>query len=214
MKKTVDFEDIIGQEHCKRGLEVAVAGGHNVLLIGPEDAQIKDLIRCIDTITPEEYAGIEAYSTTPCPCGNFTHPKKECRCTPRQIQRHLERVSKRMAKCDVDIQLEVPVLSVGCTSNKRLGEPSHIVRDRVHKAGREILARSAHATFDLEHLLDKEADELLKLAILELGVSAKAHYKIVKVSYTIAVLDGKDIIECHHLSEAISYRSLDRNLWG
>jgi len=62
--------------------------------------------------------------------------------------------------------------------------------------------------------LDKEAEELLKLAILELGISARAYDKILRVSRTIADLDGKDMIEAHHISEAISYRSLDRNLWG
>ena len=62
--------------------------------------------------------------------------------------------------------------------------------------------------------MDKESEELLKLAILELGISARAYDKILKVSQTISDLDGKDIIEAHHISEAISYRSLDRNLWG
>ena len=62
--------------------------------------------------------------------------------------------------------------------------------------------------------LDKESEELLKLAILELGISARAYDKLLKVSRTIADLDGKETIEAHHISEAISYRSLDRNLWG
>ena len=63
-------------------------------------------------------------------------------------------------------------------------------------------------------VLNKESEDLLKLAILELGISARAYDKILKVARTIADLDEKEVIEAHHISEAISYRSLDRNLWG
>ena len=62
--------------------------------------------------------------------------------------------------------------------------------------------------------LDKEAEELLKLAILELGISARAYDKIISVAKTIAKMDGKNVVEACHLSEAISYRSLDRNMYG
>jgi len=119
----------------------------------------------------------------------------------------------------------VPRLKYEHLTDKRRGEPSEEVRKRVDKA-REIqkpryknegLLFNAHlGPKELEKycVLDKEAEELLKLAILELGISARAYDKILKVSRTIADLDGKEIIESHHISEAISYRSLDRNLWA
>ena len=126
----MDFRDIKGQEHVKRGLEVAVAGGHNVILIGPKDAPIGDLIKRIPTITPAGAVKIKAYSIKPCPCGNFTHPKKECLCTPVEIQRHLARVSKDVMD-KTDIHLEVPFLNAEYLSEKRQGEPSADIRDRI-----------------------------------------------------------------------------------
>ena len=110
-------------------------------------------------------------------------------------------------------------------TEKRRGEPSEEARKRVDRA-REIQKSrykadgvwfNAHLeSKDLDKycMMDKESEDLLKLAILELGISARAYDKILKVSRTIADLDGKEVIEAHHISEAISYRSLDRNLWG
>ena len=89
-------------------------------------------------------------------------------------------------------------------SDKRRGETSETIRARIEKARKNSKPYS----------LDKEANELFKLAVLELGISPAAYDKIAYVAATIAQIDGKPIIEAHHLSEAISYRSLDRNLWG
>lgn len=119
----------------------------------------------------------------------------------------------------------MPRLNLEHLTDKRRGEPSINIRKRVEKAQETQKARyksdgiyfNAHLeSKELEKycVLDKEGEELLKLAILELGISARAYDKILKVARTIADLDGKDIIEAHHISEAISYRSLDRNLWG
>ncbi|OGW78833.1 MAG: hypothetical protein A3I73_00840 [Omnitrophica bacterium RIFCSPLOWO2_02_FULL_45_16] len=123
------------------------------------------------------------------------------------------------------MHLEVPRLKYEHLTDKRRGEPSEEIRKRVDKAREVQKSRykdegvlfNAHLeSKELEKysVLDKEAEELLKLAILELGISARAYDKILKVSRTIADLDGKEIVEAHHVSEAISYRSLDRNLWG
>jgi len=125
----------------------------------------------------------------------------------------------------IDIHLEVPRLKYEHLTDKRRGEPSEEIRKRVDKARsvqkKRFESEGAHFNAHLESkelekycILDKEAEELLKLAILELGISARAYDKILKVSRTIADLDGKEVVESHHISEAISYRSLDRNLWG
>jgi magnesium chelatase family protein len=125
----------------------------------------------------------------------------------------------------IDIHLEVPRLKLEHLTDKRRGEPSEEIRKRVDNARSIQKARYKNGNvFFNAHLepkelekycaMDKESEELLKLAILELGISARAYDKILRVSRTIADLDGKATIEAHHISEAISYRSLDRNLWG
>ncbi len=200
--KKLDFQDIKGQEHCKRAMEVACAGNHGMLFIGPHKSGKTYLIKRIPTITD---IPIFTAEMLPCPCGNFTDPKKECRCTPTEIQRYLESTNPEwLAKAEIHI--EVPRLTLCHLSDKRRGESSADIKARIEK----IRQRPTPS----EPILDKEADELLKLAILELGISAKSYDKIIKVAVTIARLDDKTVVEAHHISEAISYRSLDRNLWG
>ena len=102
------------------------------------------------------------------------------------------------------MQVEVPKLNMDHVGDKRRGETSAAVRERIEKARKNPKPRG----------LDKEANELLKLAVLELGISPLSYDKIIYVATTIAQMDAKLTIEAHHISEAISYRSLDRNLWG
>jgi magnesium chelatase family protein len=160
----------------------------------------------------------------PCPCGYFTDTKRQCRCTPYQIQNYLSKISGPLLD-RIDIQLEVPRLNVEHLTERRRGEPSEEIRKRVdhsravqkERYRNESVYFNAHLeSKDLEKYcaMDNEAQELLKVAILELGISARAYDKILRVARTIADLDGKETIEAHHISEAISYRSLDRNLWG
>jgi magnesium chelatase family protein len=187
-----------------------------------EDGHIT-IARIASTVTyPAKFMLVAAMN--PCPCGHFTDPKRPCHCTPYQIQNYLSKVSGPLLD-RIDIHLEVPRLKYEHLTDKRRGEPSSDMRKRVDAAIAVQKARySAEGVRFNAHLesrelekycvLDKDAEELLKLAILELGISARAYDKILKVARTTADLDGKDTILSQHISEAISYRSLDRNLWG
>ena len=223
MAKLKDLKEIRGQEHVKRGLEVALCGGHSVLLIGPKGAgktmfaqvfksisgkaviiedlpDIKDTKKMLEKIKDNMIIA----TMVPCPCGNFTDPKRECHCSPYDIRRYLSSMPQK-ASDKIDVHLEVPKFSMEVLMNRRAGESTADVVKRIDS----IIANQANPKE-----LDKEAEELLKLVILELGISARAYDKIISVAKTIAKMDGKNIVEAHHLSEAISYRSLDRNLYG
>lgn len=220
----MDFKDIKGQEHCKRGLEVAAAGLHNVLLIGPPGSGRHSLAEAFASITNRQVriVDVATYATDytssprgsfivalmqPCPCGNFTDPRNECHCTPKQVRDYLNTIPGDLLD-KIAVHLEVPKLSPNVAARATSTESSDQIKARVDKAN-DFLGEYESAMEP-----DKEANELLKLAILELGISSQAYDKILSVSKTIAALDNKDTIEAHHISEAISYRSLDRNLWG
>jgi len=317
-----DFTDVKGQEHVKRGLEIAASGSHNALLIGPPGSGKSMLAKRVPTILSEmtidevletskihsvagllspkkglvinrpfrdphhtisdaalvgggtnprpgeislahngvlfldelpefrrnvlellrqpiedgkirisRVQGNSVYPSrfmlvaamNPCPCGYFTDPKKECHCTPHQIQRYLGKISGPLLD-RIDIHLNVPRVKYEDLSQRRKGESSEIIRRRVNKARKiqekrykenSVLFNAHLESKSMEKycMLDKEGEELLKMAILELGISARAYDKILKVGRTIADLEEKEAIEASHISEAISYRSLDRDFW-
>lgn len=163
-------------------------------------------------------------SMNPCPCGYFNHPTKTCVCTPGQISRYLNKVSGPLMD-RIDIQCEILPLSFNEISQAQPGEPSAAIRERVVRARKIQSERfasvpgihsNAQMTESLMHKycsLDEECTSLLRLAMERLQLSARAYSRILKVSRTIADLDGSDSITSIHLGEAIGYRNLDRSDW-
>jgi magnesium chelatase family protein len=165
-----------------------------------------------------------AVALNPCPCGYYTDPRHECTCTTVQIQRYMSKISGPLLD-RIDIHVEVPALTYEELSQKQGGADSGSLRDKVVSARTIQLDRYkgdnkvyCNAHMESRHLrkyceLDETSRNLLKTAIEKLGLSARAYDRILKVSRTIADIDGKESVGSSHIAEAIQYRSLDRKLW-
>src|SRR5256885_1081372 len=319
----VDFSDVKGQGHVKRAIEVAVAGGHNLLMIGPPGSGKSMLSKRIATIMPpmsleeaiestkiHSIAGMlnggQAFVSTrpfrsphhtisdvgllggsaipapgevslahhgvlfldelpefkrstlevmpqplqdgkvtvsraagrvtfpsefmlvaamnPCPFGYFGDLKRECRCGPVQVQRYRQRISGPLLD-RIDLHIEVPAVEYRDISSTRTEEPSSAIRERILRARQlqqkrfrtdaKVNCNARMATRQLkEHCkLNQDSQELIRVAMNELHLSDRAYDRILKVSRTIADLDGKSDISPEHVSEAIQYRTFDRTLW-
>jgi len=159
----------------------------------------------------------------PCPCGYLGDAKRECRCSPSQIQRYRARISGPLLD-RIDIHIEAPALSIGELRKKDPGETSIAIRARVEKARDRQRARYASmATSCNARMSQREIrthcrisdalGDLLQQAMEQLSLSARAYDRILKVARTIADLAGSEAIEQPHLLEAIQYRSLDRTVF-
>ena len=172
-------------------------------------------------------------SMNPCPCGYFGS-SRECKCSPMQIQRYVGKISGPLMD-RIDIHIDVPAVKFKELRGHEVpqGDSSEEIRDRVMRArdiqlqrfaGRNadgpvrssgIYSNSAMSPKQIRQFcaLDLECEQLLEKAMLRQGLSARAHDRILKVSRTIADLDASEKIQPGHISEAINYRSLDRNYW-
>jgi magnesium chelatase family protein len=164
-------------------------------------------------------------SMNPCPCGFYNHPEKSCVCSPGVVQKYLSRISGPLLD-RIDLHIEVVPVPFDKLSEQQPSESSGSVRERVMRArliqsGRYKNHQQVYCNAQMSGRLvsrfatpDASGQAILKTAMEKLDLSARAYDRILKVSRTIADLEGSDVIEAHHVAEAVQYRSLDRSGWA
>lgn len=310
-----DFSDIRGQEHVKRGLEVAAAGAHNLVMSGPPGSGKTLLARAMPSILPPmnldeslevtriysvrgllppetplirdrpfraphhttSHAGLVGGGTfprpgeislahrgvlfldelpefngqtlevlrqpledrrvtlarasgsisfpasvtliaamNPCPCGYFGDPVRECRCPSSTVTRYQKRISGPLLD-RIDIHLEVPRIDYDQLSDRRAGERSEVVRERVERArgiqsarfsGSDKLTNADMGPKEVQKFarLDEQGETLVRMAVRQLSLSARAYHRVLKLARTIADLASSENIRSEHVAEALQYR--------
>lgn len=163
-------------------------------------------------------------SMNPCPCGYFGDKVRDCRCTPHQISKYLSRISGPLLD-RTDLHVEVPRIQYEQLEPESAAENSWAIKERVARAREIQMKRFAELPYNFNsHMrprdirrfcrLNEEGESLLKTAFQALGLSARAHDRILKVARTIADLDNEPSIQTRHIAEALQYRSLDRKYWS
>ena len=164
-------------------------------------------------------------SMNPCPCGYYNHPDKQCVCTPSMVQRYLSRISGPLLD-RIDMHIEIVPVPFEKLAEIRSAESSAAIRERVVKARAvqqrrfedfpEIHCNAQMSSKMIQQYvsLDEEGQNLLRVAMQRMNLSARAYDRILKVSRTIADLDGSLAVQSSHIAEAINYRNLDREGWA
>jgi len=154
----------------------------------------------------------------PCACGFYGDSTRECRCTPALIQRYLGKISGPLLD-RIDIHVEVPAVPYQELRGNPVSDSSATIRDRVERARAVQHARGYDNARMPARLvrklcaLDDSGERTLEMAVRRMGLSARAHDRILKVARTIADLAGSESVAAKHVAEAVQYRSLDRNYW-
>jgi len=155
----------------------------------------------------------------PCRCGHLGDPSRECRCTPGQIQQYLNKISGPLLD-RIDLHIEVPAVPYRELRDKNDGMSTAEMRQRVEHARSIQQQRGFYNAWMPSRVLrkvcelDEAGERTLEMAVRRLGLSARAHDRVLKVARTIADLSESETIAAKHIAEAVQYRSLDRNYWS
>jgi magnesium chelatase family protein len=174
------------------------------------------------TTFPADFVLVAAMN--PCPCGYLGDARHACKCKPMLIERYMSRLSGPLLD-RIDLHIEVPSVPFQELSAKADGTSSAAMREQVNRAraaqrrrfgegGHRLNGRMTTRQLRKYCALDAASLSLMKSAMESLGLSARAHDRILRMSRTIADLAGAEGIQAAHLTEAIGYRSLDRKLWA
>jgi magnesium chelatase family protein len=160
-------------------------------------------------------------AANPCPCGYFGDPVKPCTCSSATISRYQQRISGPLLD-RIDIHIEVPRVEYDKLADTRQGEVSSSIRQRVQSARDRQLARYANTRLicnadmgarEVQQYakLDSQGEALIRSAMRQMNLSARAYHRVLKLGRTIADLEGKEAIEAHHIAEALQYRASQQN---
>lgn len=189
----------------------------------PLEDRVVTISRALNSTTfPAEFMLVAALN--PCPCGYRTDPRRSCNCTPPQVEKYMSKISGPLLD-RIDLHVEVPAAEFRELSSTTPGTSSAVIRESVLAArrrqqqrfsGLRILYNSQMSSRQLREFcqLTGPCLELLKSSVNEMGLSARAHDKVLRVARTIADLAESPRIELEHLGEAINYRQLDRQIWS
>jgi magnesium chelatase family protein len=187
-----------------------------------EDGQVT-ISRVNGTLTYPSLVMLVA-AANPCKCGNYLDKDRECSCTAAEVKKYLGKLSGPLLD-RMDLHVEVASVKFMELDGECQGESSRVIRKRVEQTRsiqrerykkEKLYSNAQLSARDLQKYcpLDKKGRDILRAAFEKLGLSARAHSRIIKVARTIADMEGVDNIQMEHLAEAIQYRSLDRRFWN